>query len=71
MRMQLIDIIKRIRDNLLENNIDESEPALEFYIGAGTAKEGERLNPVLKQAEAIAYLEQKKNKINIIFHRNH
>ena len=57
------EIIKRIRVNLLEININESEPALEFYIGAGTAKKGARMNSVLKQAEAIAYLEKKKNKI--------
>jgi diguanylate cyclase (GGDEF)-like protein len=56
-------IIKRIRVILLEININESEPALEFYIGAGTAKKRGRMNPVLKQAEAIAYLEKKKNKI--------
>ncbi len=55
--------IKRIRENLTEININESEPALKFYIGANTAKKGGRLNSVLKQAEAIAYLEKKKNKI--------
>ena len=56
-------IIKRIRINLLEININESEPALEFYIGVSTARKGERLNSVLKQAKAIAYLEKKKKKI--------
>ena len=55
-------IIKRIRVNLLEINTNESEPALEFYIGASTAKKKGRLNSVLQQAEAIAHLEKKKNK---------
>ena len=57
------EIIKRIRVKLLEININENEPALEFYFGAGTAKKGGKLNSVLMQAEAIAYLEKKKNKI--------
>lgn len=55
------NIIERIRGSLLEINKDEGEPALEFYVGAGTAKSGERLNAVLKRAEAIANLEKKKH----------
>lgn len=55
------DIIERIRGKLLEINEDEGEPDLEFYIGAGTAEKGERLNAVLKRAEAIAKLEKKKH----------
>lgn len=55
------NIIKRIRGNLLEINSEKSEPAVEFYIGAGTAEKGERLNAVLKRAEAIAKLEKKKH----------
>lgn len=55
------DIIARIRGKLLEINQDEGEPNIEFFIGAGTAEKGERLNAVLKRAEAIANLEKKKN----------
>lgn len=55
------DIIERIRRKLLEINEDEGEPNVEFYIGAGTAEKGERLNAVLKRAEAIAKLEKKKH----------
>lgn len=56
------DITKRIRDSLLEINKDEGQLSLEFYIGAGTAKDGERLSFVLRRAEAIANLEKKKNR---------
>jgi len=55
--------IKRVRVNLSKNNNNKSEPALEFYIGISTTKKGERLNSVLKKAEAIAYLAKKKNEI--------
>jgi len=59
-----VDItIKRVRINLSKNNNNNSEPALEFYIGISTTKKGERLNSVLKKAEAIAYLAKKKNEI--------
>ena len=56
------EIIKRIRGNLQKYNNNESEPALRFFIGASTAKKGEGLNSVLKQAEKLIYLEKKKNK---------
>jgi len=55
--------IQRIRVNLQKINIKESEPALEFNIGVDTAKKEGSLDPVLKQAEAIAYLEKKKKDI--------
>ena len=53
-------IIKRIRGNLMEINIDESKPAIEFYIGASTSKSGEKLNSALNQAEVIANLGKKR-----------
>ena len=56
-------IIKRIRESLQKKYRNESETALEFYIGASTTKEGVGVKSVLKQAEIIAYLETKKNKI--------
>ena len=56
-------IIKRLRENLQKNKGNENVPTLEFHIGAGTAKKGEKLNSVLEQAEAIVYLSKKKNKI--------
>jgi len=55
------EIIKRVRGNLQEIDISEGEPDLEFYIGASTGKNGERLESVLKLAKTIAYLEMKKN----------
>lgn len=53
-------IIKRVRGNLMEINTNESKPALEFYIGASTAKSGERLSTVLNRAEVIANLDKKR-----------
>ena len=56
----LDEIIKRVQGNLKEINADKVEPAVEFYVGAATAKKGERLFPVFRKAEAMAYLEMKK-----------
>ncbi len=59
----LDEIVKRVEDNLSAYNYHEHESHLEFYIGAGTTKEGADLNSVLKQAESIVFLSKKKNKI--------
>ena len=56
------ETIKRIRENLREYNNNESESAIRFSIGAGTAKKKEGLLSALKQADKFIFLEKKKNK---------
>lgn len=54
------EIIKRVQSDLQKINKPESETAVKFFIGVSTARKGEALANVLKQAQAIAELKQKK-----------
>jgi diguanylate cyclase (GGDEF)-like protein/PAS domain S-box-containing protein len=54
------EIIKRINGDLQKIDNGDSESSLQFYIGIATARKGEELASVLKQAQAIAELKKKK-----------
>jgi diguanylate cyclase (GGDEF)-like protein/PAS domain S-box-containing protein len=52
-------ILKRLQIDLRKIKRDLAAPALEFFIGIGTAKNGERLAATLIKAETIADLKKK------------
>ncbi len=54
------EIIKRIQNDLQKINKPECESAVNFFIGVSTARKGEELTSVLKQAQAIAELKKKR-----------
>ncbi|MCB2209778.1 diguanylate cyclase [bacterium] len=55
------EIIKRINGDLLNIGAKDPETPMQFHIGIATARKGEELASVLKQAQAIAELKKKKN----------
>jgi diguanylate cyclase (GGDEF)-like protein/PAS domain S-box-containing protein len=60
----VIEIGKRVAGDLQIIKRHENEPALQFFIGASTAKEGESLAIALNKAETIAHLKRKNANLN-------
>jgi hypothetical protein len=53
------EIIKRVQDDLQKINTAAGAPPIAFFIGISTARKGDKLASMLKQAKAIADLKKK------------